>query len=187
MKVNGKNMKIGHLHISTHPKDPGAVQLGSSEMIIQSPPTFHHTRHSGAPSFPFSSFTSSVACSLRISGLSQSKEDNVFPKRTPKSFYSCLTSNTKDDSFNFSHSFQSTDYIWQPGDDDREDKMIFYSQQSFLGDSFSCSSTVYMCLTESQRDREENQLESNVSHQQSITELVKVCHVKPEEEMNREW
>lgn len=74
--------------------------------------------------------------------------------------------------------------VWpqtQPGDDDREDKMIFYSQQSFLGDSVSCSSTVYTGLTESQRDREENQLETNVSHQQSITELVKVCQVKPEE------
>lgn len=44
-----------------------------------------------------------------------------------------------------------------------------------------------MDFTESERDREENQLETNISHQQTITELAKVCQIKPEEEMSREW
>lgn len=161
-------------------------------MIVQSSPTCLHARCLGAPVpvFPFPSFASSLESSSHISRLPQSNADNVFPDGTSESFYSCLTSNTADDTYIFSHPFQSVENIWQPGDDDREDKMIFYNQQSFLGDGVSCSSsgnTVYMEFTESGRDREENQLETKVSRQQTITELAKVCQIKSEEEMSREW
>lgn len=161
------------------------AQSGSSEMIIQSSPTFlHHSRHSGVPLPAFSS----VACSSCFSGLPQSNADNVFPDETSESFFSCLTPNTADDTYTLSDPFLSADCIWQPGDDDREDKMIFYSQQSFLGDCVSCSSSdiLYVGLTESQRNREDNQLEINVSHQHMQTELGTGCQIKPEEEMSKD-
>lgn len=164
------------------------AQSGSSEMIIQSSPTFlHHTRHSGVPVPAFSS--SSLACSSCFSGLPQSNTDNVFPDVTSESFFSCLTPNTADGTYTLSDPFLSADYIWQSGDNDREDKMIFCSQQSFLGDCVSCSSsdTLYMDLTESQRNTEDNQLKTNVSHQQTLTELGKVCQIKPEEQMSKDW
>lgn len=161
-----------HHNFSPSPLFPQSFsQSGSSKMIVQSSPTCLRARCSAAPvlAFPFPSFASSLASSSRISRLPQSNADIVFPDGTSESFYSCLTSNTADDTYIFSHPFQSLDYIWQPGDDDIEDKMIFYSQQSC-----SCSSnTIYTDFAESERNGEENQLETNVSCQQTITELAR--------------
>lgn len=97
------------------------AQSGSSEVIIQSSPTFvQHIRHSGVPLLAFSS----VACSSCSSGLPQSNTDCT--DGTSESF-SCPTPNTADDTCTLSDPFLSTDCIWQPADDDREDKMIFFT------------------------------------------------------------
>lgn len=210
MKANGNNLKIGHL--SSHYHLPHIIRIfsGPQSTIISVPhlcsprvfPSqaplkwlFNRLPHVSMPGallplcllFLFPHMPPQWQAHRTFLGYLRATQ-TVFPDGTSESFYSCLTSNTADDTYIFSHPFQSLEYIWQPGDDDREDKIIFYSQQSFLGDSVSCSSsnTVYMDFTESERVREENQLETSVSCQQTITELAKVCQIKPEEEMSRE-
>lgn len=67
-------------------------------------------------------------------------------------------------------------------------KLFFTASRASLETvSAAAAATSFIWTSLTQRETEENQLETNMSCQQTITELAKVCQIKPEEEMSREW
>lgn len=198
MKVNGEKLQVdllsSHFHLllvfhtsqrnpQLHHFRPSSAfalffsQSGSSEMIVQSSSTFvHHARHSGVSvaAFSFSQWHAHHGFLGYLSAMSSQLElQKAFSPASPQTQHTHIP---------LQPTFLSADYIWQPGDDGREDKILFFfdCQQSFQGNCVSCSSrdALYTDLRESHTNRETNQLKTNVSHQQTRAELGTVCQTR---------
>lgn len=152
MKANGKNMKIGHLlhifHTSQGPWSSPVRLLWNDYSVIS-----HISPHQAlwCPCGFFSFFLIYIIMAYlraRKTMFSQIEIPKAFTPVWPQTQrMTRLTSHTP---FKALIIFGSQEMLT------KEDKMIFYSQQSFLGDSFSCSSTVYMDLNHRETERKIN-------------------------------
>lgn len=156
---------------------PLLAQSGSSEMIIQSSSTsLHHARHSGVsvPAFSFSQWHTHHVFLGYLRAMSSQLE-------LQKAFSPASSPNTAHTYTLAAHLPKCWLYLaarrwWQR----RQNSFFFHCQQSFQGNCVSCSSrdALYTDLRESHGNGEKNQLETNVSHQQTLAELGTVCQTR---------